>query len=155
MIKKMRRIIATVLLGGLMSASDMRYDNIVNWQSRARKINGQQYELEFRATISEGWYIYSMQMKDGVVEPVSISFLPDPAVYELAGPLEEKANVNERLDPQFNSTIFYITDSARYLQPIRRLTKKPFTLRGSITYMGCDPTMCLPPQTDSFSIRFE
>lgn len=150
-----RIIVAVLLMGCLMSASDGHNNRIVIWEPKARKIKAQQYELEIRATISKDWYIYSMKMKNGPIEPVSISFVPDPAAYELIGELKEKATVKERFDPQFNSTTYYITDSARYLQSIKRLGKKPFMLRGAIMYMGCDASICLPPQTDSFSIRIQ
>lgn len=122
----------------------------VTWTTEVHKINAQEYQLVFTATIDDGWNIYSQYLKsdDG---PVKTSF-----TYEskdgitLVGKNEESGDIKKIMDDMFGMEVIKIKHKGVFTQKIKvNDAGKPIT--GSIEYMCCNDQQCLPPRQVPFN----
>lgn len=108
--------------------------------------------IEFTASIAKGWHLYSQHIADGA-GPVATAF-----TYEQLGGIKLKGKVEEpesirKYDPSFEATLNFFEGTVTFVQHISKTTKSPSTITGSITYMLCNDTMCLPPVDVPFTIE--
>ncbi|MCD4695287.1 MAG: thioredoxin family protein [Bacteroidales bacterium] len=164
------------LLGLLISISFLSRADIlepVKWSYESQQIEGNTYELKFKATIDKTWHLYSQNVPEG--GPVKTSFY----FYELAGfeltgnniqiveeeSFTEENNTDfiipfiepeghEENDPNFNMIVKYFEDIAEFTQTIRLTTTEPLAVTGYIYFMCCDDSRCLPPAEIEFEFLF-
>ena len=121
--------------------------NEINWDF---SFNKEKQELVFKASLSDGWHIYS-QFLDENAGPVATTFK-----FEENDKIEHIENVQEPegeivFDENFNSEITYFSNEVSFIQSIT--TKEKTKVIGSVLYMICDDNGCLPPDVKSFSIK--
>ena len=138
----------TIGLSGVATAQD----SPVSWKFSTRHLEADQYEVVFEASIQSPYHMYDL----GPYEefgPNATTFVFEPSEgLSLEGtvyPLIEPQRVD---DPVFGMQIGYYADKARFGQRVR-LTTASAVLRGSVEWMVCDETSCLPPTDQDFSIR--
>lgn len=121
----------------------------VKWSYAAKKTSKTEATLYLKATIDEGWHLYSQNMADG--GPVKTSFKFTPAkTYKLVGKTTEpKAIV--KFEKSFDMNVSYFEKSVIFQQKVK-LTGASATVKGTLEYMVCDDSQCLPPETVEFSI---
>lgn len=127
----------------------------VKWKFSSQQTKSGETELVFKATIEPGWHLYS-QKNYGDDGPVPTSFtFKESSDYELSGKVKEGSNIVKHLDKQWGFDIEYYENKATLTQIIKPKTNKPFTVKGSLEFMVCDETKCLPPETVDFEIKVE
>ncbi|MBP0904985.1 protein-disulfide reductase DsbD domain-containing protein [Mariniflexile gromovii] len=115
----------------------------VKWSTSVKKISDSEYELIATATIDKGWHLYSQNVpKDG---PIPTSFS-----YQGNGNYLKKGNASEGEghtvnDPIFGMKIKYFETKANFKQRIKLKSKESFTVKGTVEFMVCDDSRCLPP----------
>ncbi|GAL65080.1 cytochrome c-type biogenesis protein DsbD protein-disulfide reductase [Algibacter lectus] len=115
----------------------------VNWSTSVKKITDKEYELLATATIEENWHLYSQNVPEG--GPVSTTFLFESSDYYL-----KKGNTKEDVghvinDPVFNMKIKFFETKASFKQRILIKENIPFKVVGTVEFMVCDDSRCLPP----------
>lgn len=121
----------------------------VTWSYGAKKINATEAIVFFKATIGEGWHVYSQHIKDGGPVKTSFTFTPSKH-FTLNGPtLEPKPIV--RMEPAFNMEIGFYEHSVIFQQKIK-LNAGATTVDGKLEYMTCNDKQCLPPEDITFNI---
>lgn len=121
----------------------------VKWSYAAKKTSKTEATLYLKASIEEGWHLYSQNIPDG--GPVKTSFKFTPAkTYKLNGKaIEPKPIV--KFEKAFDMNVGYFENSVIFQQKIK-LTGATATVKGTLEYMVCDDSQCLPPETVEFSI---
>lgn len=121
----------------------------VKWSYAAKKTSKTEATLYLKATIEDGWHLYSQNMADG--GPVKTSFTFAPAkTYKLDGKtVEPKAIV--KFEKSFDMNVSYFEKSVIFQQKVK-LTGAAATVKGTLEYMVCNDSQCLPPETVEFSI---
>ncbi|WP_316821807.1 protein-disulfide reductase DsbD N-terminal domain-containing protein [Pedobacter gandavensis] len=121
----------------------------VKWSYAAKKTSKTEAVLYLKATIEEGWHLYSQNIPDG--GPVKTSFTFTPASsYKLNGKtIEPKPIV--KFEKAFDMNVGYFENSVIFQQKIK-LTGANATVKGTLEFMVCDESQCLPPETVQFSI---
>jgi len=116
----------------------------VKWSTSVEKISDSEYYLVAKATIDKGWHLYSQNIpKDGPI-PTAFTFNDSIKSFQLIGkPIEGKGH--ELFDKVFNMHIKYFEHQAIFKQRIKLLTDKKIVVDGTVEYMVCDDTSCLPP----------
>jgi thiol:disulfide interchange protein DsbD len=123
----------------------------VKWSFSARNISPGESELVMTATIDEGWHLYSQFIDEG--GPVATSFTFDSSSdYSIEGKVEEKSKVIETFDKTFNMDIAYFEHKAVFSQKIK-LSNTATVITGSVEFMVCNDSQCLPPEEREFSIE--
>lgn len=116
----------------------------VKWAFEAKKVNAQECDLLFTATIQDGWNIYSQYLEsdDG---PVRTSFRYDAgAHFKLVGKNEENGVRKEGYDKLFDMNVIKLFKKVVFRQRVRvNDWSQPIT--GGVEFMCCDEEKCLPP----------
>ncbi|MDR3093074.1 MAG: thioredoxin family protein [Bacteroidales bacterium] len=121
--------------------------NPVRWETTVEK----QY-LQFTAHIEEGWSIYALHIPDEGPIPTSFEFAKS-AEYELSGEIEELTKPEVKHDASFDMMVGKFKHTAVFRQKIKALSDKPFTVKGSVIYMCCNDSSCLPPLEAEFAAK--
>jgi len=102
-----------------------------------------------KATIEDGWHIYSTKQKDG--GPVKTSFTFSASKdYVLVGKVMEPVPVT-KFEKSFGMDVHYFERSVIFQQKVR-LKKPQAVIRGKLEFMVCNDQKCLPPDERDFSI---
>jgi DsbC/DsbD-like thiol-disulfide interchange protein len=142
----------TGLLGILTAISMAAHAQIlhpVKWSYAAKKSNKNEAMLLLKATIDEGWHIYSTHQKDGGPVKTSITFLPSKE-YRLTGRVSEPGSII-KYDSTFDTKVSYFEKTVVFRQKIG-MTSAHATIKGKIKFMTCNNQKCLPPEEVDFSI---
>lgn len=102
-----------------------------------------------KATLQEGWHLYS-QYVDNEVGPVPTSFsFQSSDFYELNGKVVEPKPI-QKYDETFGANLDFFEKEVVFTQKIK--VNKTAVLEGSVVFMVCNETMCLPPVDKTFKI---
>ena len=121
----------------------------VKWSYAAKKINKTEAVLLIKATIDNGWHIYSTQQKEGGPVKTSIDFTPSKD-YALYGALAEPKPVT-KMEQVFKMNVLYFEKAVIFQQKIK-LKKDQTNIKGKVEYMVCNDKQCLPPEDIDFNI---
>jgi hypothetical protein len=118
----------------------------VTWVVR---YNAATNEVEFKATIADGWHLYSQHISNEI-GPVPTTFLfNENATISWSGAVTEPTPIQE-YDPNFEATLNFFKNEVIFKRKLAPGSKGVIT--GVITYMVCNDIMCLPPSDLPFSI---
>lgn len=123
----------------------------VKWSYAAKKTSKTTAVLYLKASIEEGWHLYSQNMADG--GPVKTTFSFSPAKnYQITGKtIEPKAIV--KFEKSFNMNVSYFEKSVIFQQQVKLTGKGANAMvKGTVEFMVCNDQQCLPPETVEFSI---
>ncbi len=115
----------------------------IKWEVSVEKISNTEYKLISKASIDEGWHLYSQNVpEDG---PIPTAFMYEDA----SGNFTLKGNTSEEKgltvdDPVFNMKIKYFENKAIFKQ-IVEIEDSVSTINATVEFMVCDDTRCLPP----------
>jgi thiol:disulfide interchange protein len=122
----------------------------VSWSYSSKNLPNGEVDLIFKASIESGWHLYSQDI-DSSPPATEFTFEPDNS-YKRVGKVEESKTFKE-YDPNFEMTLKYFASTAVFTQRIKLLTSEPVTVKGSINFMTCDNTKCLPPVDEEFEFN--
>ena len=138
----MKKLLAlSLMLWSFMASA--QFHNPVSWTFDVEH-NGNEAVLQIKATIDEGWHLYSQTIPEDGPIPTSFTFAPSES-FELVGPVEE-GEPHVEFDPNFDMELRYFGDEAVFTQKIKILSQSDFTLKGELEFMVCNDEMCLPPE---------
>jgi len=126
----------------------------VKWQTTTEKISESEFDLIVKATIDEGWHLYSQNVPENGPIPTSFSFKNIDGQFELIGKTTEGEG-HEEFDNVFDMNIKYFENEVVFKQRIQVLTDAKISIHETLEFMVCDDTNCLPPtEVDiAFSIQ--
>jgi len=130
----------------LLSLSSFGQDK-VEWSYR---YDSESEVIIFSAKIEEGWHLYSQHINEGL-GPVATSFNFDEnkKQFKVIGKTNEPTPITE-YDPNFEGDLSFFKDSVEFTQKIK--VKKSGEVSGTITFMVCNESMCLPPVDIDFNL---
>ena len=122
----------------------------VTWSYGFKKLGKGEAMVFMKATIEDGWHLYSQTVKDG--GPVKTTFtFPASKNYTLIGKTIEPTPIT-RNEKVFNMDVSFFEHSVIFQQKIK-LKMAAATVKGSLEYMTCNDKQCLPPTTIEFSVN--
>ncbi len=121
----------------------------VKWTfSYNKKLN----QIELSAEISDGWHMYSQFIKNDIGPvPTSFTFSEEEAK-KLSGKVIEPKPIQE-YDPNFEANLDFFKHTVVFVQKLKKGTKGKIS--GSLTFMVCNESMCLPPSDVPFTIEIK
>ena len=140
----MKKMILSLVLFALFF--NLQAQEVVYWQIDSKKRGGDTLELVMTATILDDWYMYSLKPGDGPM-PTAFTFAPNTA-YELIGGVTEAIAPKEKYDEGFGTKVKTFEYSAVFVQKIKRLTDKAFTVKGSVLYQTCSGMECMMHESE-------
>ena len=107
--------------------------------------------LCFKVDLADGWHLYSQHVSNEI-GPVPTQFIFEPAEgITLEGEVHEPVPI-QKYDPNFEANLDFFEKEAVFTQ---RIKGEKGEVKGSITYMVCNETMCLPPVDLPFVITLD
>jgi len=122
----------------------------VKWSFKSEHVNAQEEIIILTATIDKGWHLYSQFIGNDGPIPTSITFEKSKD-FELMGSATEGKAIEE-YDKNFDMILKFFANKAEFKQRIKIKSKKDFTVKGSVNFMVCDDSKCLPPEDVEFAV---
>ena len=141
----------TIAIALIMMSSALKAQILtpVKWSYAAKKTGKNEAVVFIKATIDDGWHIYSQTVKDGGPVKTSFTFSPSTA-FTLVGNTIEPTPIT-RNEKVFKMDVSYFEKSVIFQQKIH-LNSGQATVKGTLEYMTCNDHQCLPPDDIDFSI---
>jgi DsbC/DsbD-like thiol-disulfide interchange protein len=145
----MKKILITAVVLLIAAGVKAQILQPVHWSYAAKKTGTKEAVVFIKATIDEGWHIYSQFVKDGGPVKTTITFTPSKA-YKLIGKAVEPRPIT-RMEKAFGMEVSFFENSVIFQQKIKLKAGKT-TINGKLEYMTCNDQKCLPPDDIDFSI---
>lgn len=141
-------IAAAILLAAMHTKAQILEP--VHWSYAAKKTGPNEAVIFIRATIDDGWHVYSQFVKDGGPVKTTITFSPS-ADYSLIGGTTEPKPIT-RMEKVFNMEVGFFEQSVIFQQKVKLKKGSKVTVNGKLEYMTCNDQKCLPPEDLDFSV---
>ncbi len=120
----------------------------VHFRSELAKLQGDEGEIVFTATIDPGWHVYSTDISDD--GPTRATFHADKLEgVELVGKLKPRGQVKEQFDEMFGATLRFFELNGAFVQKVR-FTKPRYDISCYLEYGACNDQSCMPPTQVEF-----
>jgi hypothetical protein len=121
----------------------------VQWNYSTKKIGDLKYEIHIVASIEPPYHIYSKDNNEDLGQPTIITFQKSPILKED----QEVTEVGDLKKELINkNTISYFERKVEFIQVIELTANVKTNVKGTISFMACTNTHCLPPEKRNFSI---
>lgn len=146
----MRNLLLTLVGLAMGAAASAQILDPVSWSNAAKKTSAREAAVYLKAQVASGWHIYAQNIPKGKNLSTSFDFYPSND-YRLIGTTAQPKPIN-RYEKGLGLMISYFERSAVFMQKIKLKNIAPTAIYGEVTYMACDASRCLPPETVSFNI---
>ena len=145
-------ILILVLFSALGSQAQL---NPITWSFSANKIGDKTYEIHMKATIQDGWHLYSQkQPDDAIAIPTSFTVRANP-LFKPDGKIKEVGKMELMKDGALGISANQYSKTVYFVQKIQMKSDAKTNFNGSVEYQTCDDKKCLPPKTVNFSIAIK
>lgn len=145
--KRITLILTLVFFSALGAFAQL--ENPVSWSYVAKKTSKTEAVVYIKATIEDGWHIYSLNLKPGGPNKTSFAFTPSKD-FSLVGKAVEPKPIT-KFEKSFNMDVTYFENEVVFTQKVK-LNKPTTTVKGKVEFMVCNDKSCLPPSDVTFSI---
>jgi thiol:disulfide interchange protein DsbD len=150
----MKKLFALILISGLALTAGAQL-NPVTWSFTTKKIADKTYEVHMKATIQDGWHLYSQnQPEDAIAIPTTFSFNSNPLI-TFDGKIKEVGKVEKFHDPRLDLSANQFSNTVTFVQVIKLKVSTKTNITGSVEYQTCDDKKCLPPKKVNFSATIQ
>lgn len=145
----MKRLFLVIAVSMFTLAAHSQILKPVTWSYAAKRTSKTEATIFVKATIDQGWHLYSQNVKDG--GPIKTTFtFPAAKTYTVIGKTIEPKAVT-RYEDTFKMDVSFFEKSVVFQQKVK-LTGKTAIVKGTVEFMTCDDKQCLPPEEVSFSV---
>lgn len=146
----MKRILLAMILFAVSTGAFAQIEHPVTWSYAAKRINKDEAVIFLRATIQQGWHIYSQNVKDGGPIKTSFTFSPSKE-YALVGKTSEPKPLTKYEDA-FKMDVSYFENTVTFQQKVKLKSANVTAVKGQLEFMTCNDRKCLPPDDVDFNI---
>ena len=114
----------------------------VKWDYNVNKINDNEYNISFSASILNGWKLYSQFSPDEGALPTSFTFINNISKFE-ADELFNEDDYIVGFDNVFKMDLYYYENEANFNQNVKLLDKDLNQIKVEIDYSSCDDELCI------------
>lgn len=150
----MKKLIYTLLFTIVAGIATAQIKDPVSWTFEAKKKTADTYEVVLSASIQGKWHIYSQKTGKGGPIATKVSFKTNPLL-TVTDAVKEVGKVEKVYDEIFQTDVLYLSNKVQYVQTVKLKGKAKTNITGTIEYMVCDDSQCLPPAKKSFDIKLQ
>lgn len=145
----MKKIILIIALAATTTLTHAQILTPVHWSYASKKTSPTEAVVLLKATIDNGWHIYSQTVKEG--GPVKTTFtFSKSKLYTLIGATAEPKPIT-KFEKSFGMNVSYFENTVVFQQKVK-LKPGQTTVKGQLEYMTCNDQKCLPPETVNFAV---
>ena len=145
----MKKLMLAVIAVMFITATQAQILAPVKWSYAAKKLNNKEAVIFIKASVDNGWHIYSQYVKDGGPIATSFKFAPSKA-YHLVGKTMEPTPAT-KFETAFKMNVSYFEKEVVFQQKVK-LNAGATTVKGKLEYMVCNNKQCLPPEDVDFTV---
>jgi len=142
------------LLGCLVMAgiaATAQSSKAVHWTFTSKKLADKVYEVHMTASIDGDYHIYAQNV--GVDGPVPTSFkLTVNPLFSADGKVKEVGKVVKKKEEVWGGVVNYYEKTVDFVQVVKLKGNVKTNLAGSVEFMVCNDSQCLPPATVEFKV---
>src|ERR1700761_3103393 len=146
----MKKVLLLMVVCMMSSAAYAQIETPVKWSYAAKKISSTEAVVFLRATIQDGWHIYSMNVKDGGPVKTTFTFAKSKD-YILVGEPSEPTPI-AKYEDAFKMNVAYFEKTVTFQQKIKLKSANVTSVKGQLEYETCNNKKCLPPKDVDFDI---
>ena len=150
----MRKIRSVFILLGLLLTlqTQAQIFNPVKWAFSVKELPNDEADLQLTASIDKTWHLYSQKMPETAIELPLVFEFAKSSKYKRIGVVQEPAGV-KKYDEDAKADIKSFVGKVVFVQRIKKLSKEPFKITGSLDGQACQEGKCNGTKSDfSFSI---
>jgi thiol:disulfide interchange protein DsbD len=121
----------------------------ITWTSELKKVSDTEYVLSISADPEKNWVIYSQFLKDDGPIPTEFKIEKKEGL-KLVGNFDEPDDAIVKMDDMFGIMLTKFKGKTIFTQKLSSSIDLK-EIHGTITFMTCDGTKCLPPETINFT----
>jgi DsbC/DsbD-like thiol-disulfide interchange protein len=145
--KKVFLVIAALIMA---VGAKAQIESPVKWSYAAKKVSATEAVVYLKASIQNGWHIYSQTVKDGGPIKTSFTFTPSKDYAPIGKALEPKPI--SKYEDVFKMNVGYFEKEVVFSQKVKLKSAKASAVNGKVEFMVCNNVKCLPPDEVAFSI---
>ncbi|GAC1395008.1 MAG: hypothetical protein NVSMB63_14440 [Sediminibacterium sp.] len=150
----MKRTVATLFFAFIAAMAIGQIKDPVSWTYAATKKSAGTYEVVLTASVAKPWHIYSQHTGEGGPIPTRIRFKANPLV-KVTGEAREAGKLEKTFDENFKTNVLYFSGKVQFVQTVKVKNNIKTNISGTLEYMVCDDTQCLPPTKKSFDLKLQ
>lgn len=150
----MKRFSVSIVLAFITVMAFAQAPNPVNWTYEAKKKTADTYEVILTAKVENPWHIYSQHTGKGGPIPTKLSLKKNPLVTTV-GATKEIGKVEKVYDKNFQTDVLFFSGKLQLVQTVKIKGNAKTNVSGTVEYMVCDDTQCLPPVKKTFDLKLQ
>ena len=129
-------------------------ENPVQRTFAANKKANKIYDVVITATFSKPWHLYSQNTPDGGPARTKITFKANPVI-TFDGSIKETGDLKTIHDENVGVDVKYYSDKVVFTQTVKLKAAVKTHATGTMEYLVCNDTRCLPPKKLPFDITLQ
>ena len=147
--KKLYLLGCLVMAGLAVTAQSSK---AVHWTFTSKKVADKVYEVHMTASIDGNYHMYSQKVGvDGPI-PTTFKMTVNPLV-TLNGKIQEVGKMVQKKDEVWGGDVFYYEKSVDFVQVVKLKGNVKTNLAGTVNFMVCNDSQCLPPADVEFKVN--
>src|SRR6202012_1515546 len=136
----MKKLLIAAVAVLLSVGAKAQIESPVKWSYAAKRISATEAVVFLRATMQDGWHIYSQNVKDGGPIKTSFTFTPSKE-YSLDGSTSEPTPVT-KYEKSFSMDVSYFEKTVTFQQKIKLKSAKASVVKGQLEFETCNDHKC-------------
>lgn len=156
----MKKTALPLLLMAFLMVSTALFAQVVTpvkWKFSTDKVtvkNGDKVTVSFKATIDDGWHLYSNRIPENGPVPTSFTFNETKGVKKL-GSIKTNKTPKSVYDESFAMNLEYFESGVTFSQQFEITDATNASIKGVVEFMTCDDQRCLPPSEEDFAFSYK
>lgn len=150
--KKITFLLAAIIIS-MMSA--VAQTTPVKWRSSVKMTSSTEGVITIKAVISDGWHLYGTNIPDGGPKATVLDFSESKGV-KFTGSFTPSAKPTTKMDEMFGIKLSWWASDVTFTRKFKLTGKKAdAVINGKISYMACNDENCMPPKTESVTLKIK
>jgi len=132
-------------------AASAQSNKAVHWTFTAKKLSVGVFEVHMTATIDGNYHLYAQTVGVEGPLPTVFTFTPNPLATR-DGKVKEDGKLVKKKEEVWGGDVMYYERTVDFVQVVRLKGKIKTNLAGSVEFMVCNDSQCLPPATVEFKV---
>ena len=148
--QRLYSIILSLMLFALGANAQM-LEPIV-WSSSIKMTSNNEGVMTFKASIDDGWHLYSVDLPENGPNATKISFEKTSGI-ELLGEIVPSRQPIDTVDLVFNIRVGWWDADVEFSQKFKVLEEGKYDIAGEIYFQACNGETCIAPTTETFDFK--
>lgn len=122
------------------------------WSSTIKMTSNNEGVMTFKASIDDGWHLYSFDLPENGPNATKISFYETSGI-ELLGEIVPSRQPIDTVDLVFNIRVGWWDADVEFSQKFKVLEEGKYDIAGEIYFQACNGETCIAPTTETFDFK--